>query len=159
MKILIAAILVVAAAVAGFLGGRLPEHQRRTEVEAKLLTTEKDLASARELLELHGLFDRIQGLVEITSDTPRYDDALELSSSFFDLVRKQQASATDATVRDALASALSVRDAVTAGLARHDPGVRALLVRIRDTLHPLVVPSDEEPATLSKGTAMDEPAQ
>jgi hypothetical protein len=151
MKTLIAAILVVAAAAAGYLGGRLPEHQRRADAEAKLLTTEKDLASAREMLELHGLFDQIQGLVEFTSDAPRYDDALKASTAFFDLVRKQQGAASDATVRDALAEVLSTRDAVTAGLARHDPGVRALLVRIRDTLHPIVSPSDEQPQTLSKG--------
>jgi hypothetical protein len=146
MRYVIVVALVVGAAVAGFIAGRLPESRRLTDAQTKLHAAEADISTARAMLRLHGLYDRIQALVEATSEPPRYEDALPLSTQFFDLVRTESVATADSGARTALSEVLASRDAVTAALAKHDPGVRALLVKIRETLHPLVEDGGSEGA-------------
>jgi hypothetical protein len=146
MKLLIAVVLMAAVGVAGFAAGRIPELRRRTAVEAELAAARQEIASAHAVLRLHALHDRIQGLVEATSEPQRFEEALTLSSQFFDLVRSEGGAAPDEATRSALSEVLALRDAVTAGLARHDPAIRDKLILVREKLHPLLREAPEAEA-------------
>ena len=90
------------------------------EADAEALRAELKAAEAR--LQTTALLGRALALKE-TAAAQNYGQALELSSTFFDDVRREASATTDVALRDGLRQVLSKRDVVTTALAKGEPAV------------------------------------
>jgi hypothetical protein len=127
--ILIAVLLVVV-----FLGGFLPSYVKahRLENEMREARREQSLAQLRDLASL----------AYFQANQKDYGLAAGTATRFFDHTQQAVNQAPDASARKPLADLLSLRDPITAGLAKGDPGVlgdlQALFLKTRQAT---VVPS------------------
>jgi hypothetical protein len=134
------AVLVVLVGVAAFAGGYWPQRQARVRAEGEATEARRQLAEARTdvaRLEARDRRGRLLGQLLAMEDVVTSGDFGEgraLSTPFFDGVRKEAASETDAKVRAALDAVLARRDAVTAALARNEGSVREALVAMETEL-------------------------
>jgi len=144
---LIAAILVVAAIAGGYMAGYLPEYRRRMAADAQVAETQAELSTAAARLRSSALLGQVLTLKDVAA-RQNYGDARELSSAFFDAVRKEAASVMEDRLRSGLRDILAQRDAVTSALANGDPSVTTMLYeierRLRDALGYPVPPSSAD---------------
>jgi hypothetical protein len=124
-------LVVLAAALVGgaYWAGYWPQRTKLESAQAesfearrKLGEASAALAGAERTVRLSAMLGDLLALrdaVELRS----FAEARLLSSSFFDRVRNEWASASDASLRAALDSILARRDGVTAGLAREEANV------------------------------------
>lgn len=132
--------LVVLPIVGAFVAGYWPQRERLGRVEAELAEARRQQAETRsqlESVEAQARLGRLFGQFLAMDDSAvagNYGAAQGFSSAFFDGVRAEAATTTDASVRTALDAVLMRRDAVTASLARGEASVREVLVLIEREL-------------------------
>ena len=128
-RTLIAGIVVVAAIAGAYLAGSLPERRRRAAAEAQVATIQAQLSAATTRLRAGELLGQALTLKDVASRQD-YGQARELSSAFFDAVRREAASLPEERLRDGLTEILASRDDVTGALAKGDPSVTVALYDI-----------------------------
>jgi hypothetical protein len=111
--------LGLAALLAAFLLGRLP---RQRELE-RLRSSEATASASVRAGEILGRLLLVQDLV----DRQDFGRAASASTALFDALREEAARTHRAEMAAGLREALARRDAVTAALARGDPGALELL--------------------------------
>ena len=133
-------VVVVALLVVAFLAGFLPTYAKANRLENQLREArrEQSLAQLRDL----------SCLAYFQASQKDYGLAAGTSTRFFDRTRETAKQEPDASVGKPLEDLLSLRDKITAELARGDPGVlsdlQALFVRTRQaTATPSVAPQPE----------------
>jgi hypothetical protein len=119
------ALLLAAIYVAGW----LPERNRRIETEGRTAALQVERDDAEERLRVARLLGDILMLEEVVANR-NYGQAEQLASRFFDAVRAEGSSVSDAGIRAALNEVQGRRDEVTAALARTDPAVATILKQI-----------------------------
>jgi len=131
------AIACVVLLAATFLAGYIPERRARTVAETESRALQERLA----LSEGRGRIADLLGEALAVSDAvsrQNYGQAQQLASTFFDRVRAEAASTSDAGFRDALNETLARRDAVIASLTLAEPRVadalQAIELRLRRAL-------------------------
>jgi hypothetical protein len=133
----IVAVVAVVLLGAAFLGGYVPEHRQRASAEMEVERLRNRLVVAEDRVRMSELLGRILTIGEVTARQD-YGHAQDLSSAFFDAVRAEGSTTHDDQLRAGLAEALARRDAVTAALAKADPGVLDILhtieLRLRQAL-------------------------
>ena len=133
----ITAIAVVVLLGAAFLAGYVPERQQRSTAEMEIERLRTRLVVAEDRVRTGELLGRILTIREVTVRQD-YGEAQNLSSALFDAIRAEAATTHDAQLRDGLNEALARRDAVTAALAKADPGAVEILhtieLRLRQAL-------------------------
>jgi hypothetical protein len=117
MAVIAAAVLIVAA----FLTGYLPERGRRVTAERESATLREQLATAEARVRMGQLLGQVLAVRDVVAQQ-NYGQGQDLASVFFDGVRREAAETPLAEFRSVLSDALSRRDAVTAALAKADPG-------------------------------------
>jgi hypothetical protein len=117
----IAAIAAIVFIGGAFLAGYLPEHRLRIAAEQQSLTLRGQLAAAEARVRMGQLLGQALAVREVVI-RQNYGQAQELSSAFFDSVRREAAATTIEEFRAVLNEVLSRRDAVTASLTKADPG-------------------------------------
>lgn len=110
-KIIVAAIALVVV----FLVGLVPEYVKANRLESELRQSRQESAGA----ELRDLI----GLAYVQANQKNFGLAAETTSRFFGRAREMASQAKDATNRKALEDLLTVRDKVTAELAKADTAV------------------------------------
>lgn len=139
----IAAIVLVGGA---FLAGYLPEHRLRTAAEQQSLALRDQLAAAEARVRMGQLLGQALAVREVII-RQNYGQAQELSSAFFDTVRKEAAATPLDQFRSVLNEVLSRRDGITASLTKADPGtveaLHTIEVQMRQALG---YPLPQEPA-------------
>ena len=121
------AIAVVAAVAAAYVVGYSPEHRARVAAEEEADALRARLDTAERQVRAGELLGQALTLKEVAI-RQNYGQALELSSSFFNAVRIEEARSSGGQLGGTLTEILAMRDAVTAALAKADPTVS-------DTLH------------------------
>jgi hypothetical protein len=122
-KILVGVVLLLVAFSAGF----IPQYTKGKRLERELseLRHENSLAQLRDLA----------GLAYLQASQKDYGLASATSTSFFDRAREVANQTPDSSGRKPLENLLSLRDQITAELAKGDPGVvsdlQTLLVKTR----------------------------
>lgn len=133
----IAAIAAVVLVAGAFLTGYLPEHRLRTAAERDALALRQQLSAAEARVRMGQLLGEALALREVVM-RQNYGQARELSSAFFDSVRREAAATPLDEFRSVLDEVLSRRDAVTASLAKADAAIlealRTMEVRMRRAL-------------------------
>ena len=123
IKILVVAVLLVVVFLAGF----LPSY-------AKANRLENELREARRVHSLAQLRD-LACLAYFQANQKDYGLAAGTSTRFFDRTREVANQSPEASVRKPLEDLLSLRDPITAELAKGDPGVlsdlQALFMKTR----------------------------
>lgn len=105
-----------------FLVGFVPQYLKTKGVESRLSATHQELNSARDTLQKDELALLI-GYVYLETNMKNYGLASQSSSKFFDRARTMAGETSDSDWQALLQSVLAKRDAVTAGLAKGDPGM------------------------------------
>jgi hypothetical protein len=122
-KIIVVAVLLVVVFLAGF----LPSYAKANRLENELREARRDLS----LAQLRDL----ACLAYFQANQKDYGLAAGTSTRFFDRTREAASQSPDSIVRKSLEDLLSLRDPITAGLAKGDPGVlsdlQALFVKTR----------------------------
>ena len=123
------AIAAVAVFAGGYLTGYWPERRVRIAAEAETAALQSRLAAAEARLRVGALLGQALTLKEVAM-RHNYGQALELSPSFFNAVRDEPARSVSGELSTLLNEVLTMRDAVTAALAKADPSVVEALHRI-----------------------------
>jgi hypothetical protein len=122
-KLIVVVVLLMVAFSAGF----IPQYAKgkRLEIELREARRENSLGQLRDLA----------GLAYLQASQKDYGLAGATSTSFFNRAREVASETPDANGRKPLEDLLSLRDQITADLARGDPGVESklqtLLVKTR----------------------------
>jgi hypothetical protein len=125
--------LVVLLIAGAFAAGYWPQRQQLEQARSEAAELRRELAETTAELtasEAKARLGRVFGDFLALSDAVaagNFGEAQARSSTFFDRVRDEGSSTTDATVRTALDAVLMRRDTVTAGLARGEGAVREVL--------------------------------
>lgn len=123
-RVLVEAVLVIAAFGIGYIPKALEASNARTEtarVQADLLAKLNAAESRYRSAELAGIL----GMVLIDINHENYGSARQRSTIFFDHVRDAGMAANDDAVKMRLNSILDQRDAITATLAANKPDAAA----------------------------------
>lgn len=127
-KIIVGVVLLMVAFSAGF----IPQY-------AKGKRLERELSEARHANSLAQLRD-LASLAYLQASQKDYGLASATSTSFFDRAREVANQTLDSSGRQPLEEILNLRDQITGGLARGDPGVvndlQTLLVKTRQATAP-----------------------
>jgi hypothetical protein len=130
----IAAIVVIGGA---FLAGYLPERSLRTAAQRESVALREQLAATEARVRMGQLLGQGLALREVVM-RQNFGQAQELSSAFFDGVRREAAATPLDEFRSVLNEVLARRDAVTASLAKADAGIletlRAMELQMRRAL-------------------------
>lgn len=133
-KSILAVVLLVVVFLAGFLPSYVKAH--RLENELRETRREQSLAQLRDLASL----------TYFQANQKDYGLAANTATRFFDRTQEAVNQAPDASARKPLEEILSLRDPITAGLAKGDPGVlgdlQALFLKTRQAT---AVPSGVQP--------------
>ena len=122
----IAAIAAIVLIGGAFLAGYLPERRLRTAAQQEAVTLREQLEAAEARIRMGQLLGQALVVREVVV-RQNYGQAQELSSAFFDSVRKEAAASSLDDFRSVLTEVLSRRDSVTASLAKADPGIVEVL--------------------------------
>lgn len=108
-------LLWASVVIAVFLIGFAPLYIRTSRCEAELRDSAQKLrgADVRDLI----------GLAYIQAEQKNYGLAAQTTTQYFDRLREAAAATPDTQRKNMLQQALAARDAVTAALAKGDPGV------------------------------------
>jgi hypothetical protein len=124
-KIIMAAVALIAVFLVGF----VPQYVKATRLESEFRQSRQDAEGA-------GIRDLI-GLAYLQASQKNYGLAAETSSRFFSRVREAANQTADANRRKALENLLTLRDKITAELAKGDPAVMGdleeLFVKTRES--------------------------
>jgi hypothetical protein len=121
-KLLVVVILLLVAFLAGF----LTQHSKVQQLQGELSSTRQEAASTKARLQFAQLRDS-GAMLYLQASLNRFDSAQEYSTRFFDQATQLAYQTADPELKKRLESILTLRDRVTAGLARKDPGVVANL--------------------------------
>ena len=133
MSTRIAVLAGIALVAAAFIGGYWPTHQQAVALEARLVSAESELTTARAGLRVSSLLGDLLNLTQLVAQQD-FGQAQTMSSRFFDAVRAEATASPDPRLRDALGAVLQQRDAVTASLTRADPSTLVTLTDIQRSL-------------------------
>lgn len=122
----IAAIAAIVLVGVAFLAGYLPERRLRTAAQQEAVTLREQLEAAEARIRMAQLLGQALVVREVVV-RQNYGQARELSSAFFDSVRREAGATPLDDFRSVLNEVLSRRDSVTASLAKADPGVVEVL--------------------------------
>ncbi len=136
MKRVLTVIVIVLIAVAYGLGF-WPQYQKAQKAQSDLKTISAEMGVLQGQIGLCRLQDFLLALVKSTTEK-NYGDASVISTGFFTAVGDEIPHQTDPQVKAGLASILQQRDAVTAALAKGDPGALGLLQPIQNTMFQIV---------------------
>ncbi len=154
MKRTLTLIVIVLIAVAyGF--GFWPQYQKAQKSQRDLKVISAEMGVLQSQIRLCQLQNSLLALVKSTTEK-NYGDASTISTGFFTAVGDEVSRQTDPQVKAGLTSILQQRDAVTAALAKGDPGVLALLQPIQNTMFQIVnrvLGAPVAPTPASSGTA------
>ena len=126
-------VLIGIAYVLGF----WPQFQKARESQRQLEQMTAEFTGLQAQLRLYQLQNSLMGVVRQTSQK-NYGQASTLSTKFFDEARAEAQRQTDPAVKTAIESILQQRDAVTAALAKGDPGSLGLLEPLETTMFHLL---------------------
>ncbi len=133
VKLIVSAVAVVASYLAGY----LPERGRRVEAETRATQLESRLTASDGKLRVGELLGQVLAAKDAAARND-YGRGADLASPLFDAVRTETSASLDERVRAGLGEVLARRDAVTAALARADPGSVAMMqeieLRLREAL-------------------------
>ena len=133
----IAAFAAVVLIGAAFLAGYRPERRLRTAAQEESVKLRQQLDAAEARVRMGELLGQAIAIREVVM-RQNYGQAQELSSAFFDSVRRKAAATPLAEFRSVLNDVLSRRDSVTASLAKADTAtleaLRMIEVQIRRAL-------------------------
>ena len=127
-KIIVGVVLLLVAFCAGF----IPQYAKGKRLERELseLRHENSLAQLRDLA----------GLAYLQASQKDYGLASATSTTFFDRAREVDSQTPELSGKQPLEEILNLRDQITGGLARGDPGVvndlQTLLVKTRQATAP-----------------------
>lgn len=130
--ILIAAILVVA----GFLLGFVPQYLSKARTAQDLHARDQQIEQMQRQATLSRLRD-LASLLYLEATRKNYGIASQRASALFDLIRATIDNNPDAAIKDGLASALAQRDEIVSKLAKPDPGVEKDVQDLMDRLFQL----------------------
>jgi hypothetical protein len=122
----IAVIAAIVLAAGAFLAGYVPEHRLRTAAEQQSMSLREQLTAAEARVRMGQLLGEALAVREVVV-RQNYGEAQELSSAFFDSVRREASATPVDEFRTVLNDVLSRRDSVTASLAKADPGILDVL--------------------------------
>ncbi len=107
--------LIAAALVVAFLAGFLPEYSKRTSAESQLKQAERRnrQADVRDLA----------ALAYVQAAQKNFGMAAQTAGRLFDRVQALASDRTDPAESQRFAQVLTMRDSITAGLAKADPAV------------------------------------
>jgi FtsZ-interacting cell division protein ZipA len=120
--LIVGAILIGAAYLAGF----WPERRRLTAARTEVQTLQERVSESDARVRLGEILGQLL-TVSDALDAQNYGDAAARASAYFDRVAAEAQVATSPAVRAVLEGVQQTRDAVTAGLARAEPAVRETL--------------------------------
>lgn len=133
----IAAFTAIVLIGGAFLAGYLPERRLRTAAQEESVRLRQQLAAAEARVRMGELLGQAIAIREVVV-RQNYGQAQELSSAFFDSVRREAAATPLAEFRSVLNEVLSRRDSVTASLVKADAGsleaLRTIEVQMRRAL-------------------------
>jgi hypothetical protein len=109
-----------------FVAGYWPQHKKLLQAQGELAETSARLSKAESTVRLCQLQAQLVTLIQET-ENKNFADASELSTKFFDGLRREVANTSPSGLKSSLQSALSQRDAVTAALAKGGPKAHDLL--------------------------------
>lgn len=118
-RVLIAAAIIAAAFLAGF----LIQYGRARNLNRSLETARADLNACQRRNDVAGLRD-LMGLTYLEVNRKNYGLAQEHASRFFERVRELRGQAADPALEAVLNEALAGRDDIIAALARGDAAVQ-----------------------------------
>lgn len=124
-RVLIAAAVIAAAFLAGF----LIQYGRASNLDRSLAAARGDLSACERRSQAAGLRD-LMGLAYLEVNRKNYGMAREAASRFFDRVRELRAGIEDPVLQAAVDEALGERDAIIAGLARGDAAVQERVQKV-----------------------------
>lgn len=144
--------LAVAALIAAFLVGFLPQWSRARGLEAELETTraalEAELAEVRWELELARLEGRL-GAALAESQRSNYERARQLMAGFFADLQPRVERVQDPAAREALQSILAERDEIITLLSRAEPEATQRLMLLYTRYFTAVDPAGREGASVT----------
>jgi hypothetical protein len=129
-------VVVIAAAIGGFLAGYWPQHQRVVTLESEAATLRNRVAELDARNRAGALLGELLNLQDAVTRSD-FGQAQQLSSTFFDEVRSL-AGSTVPPFQAELSTILSGRDGVTSALARTDDKVADQLEQIELQLRQLL---------------------
>ena len=136
MKRALTLIVIVLIAVAyGF--GFWPQYQKAQKSQRDLQAISAEMGILQGQIRLCRLQDFLLALIKSTTEK-NYGDASAISTGFFTAVGDEISQQNDPQVKAGLTSILQQRDAVTAALAKGDPGALGLLQPIQNTMFQIV---------------------
>jgi hypothetical protein len=142
----IAAIAAVVLVSGVFLAGYLPQRRLRTVAEQEASALREQLAAAEARVRMGRLLGQILTVREVVV-RQNYGQAQDLSSEFFDSVRKEATTTPLTEFRSVLNEVLSRRDSITASLAKADPAILEVLRTIEAQMRrALGYPLPQEPS-------------
>lgn len=117
-------IIVGSLVVVAFLLGFIPQYLRSRDLESRLNSSRQELTSERIKVQGDEL-DLLIGYVYLETNQKNYGLASQYATKFFNLARTMVGQASDPNRQTFFQTALSKRDAITAGLAKGDPAILA----------------------------------
>jgi len=119
-RVIVVGILLVAA----FAGGFVPQYLKASRLgeEAQGLRDQLDRCQSEKKLSD---FRSVAGVLYVEVARNNYSVAAEESSKFFTKLREYSMQTPDAGLKSRLEDVLTLRDRITAGLAKADPAVAA----------------------------------
>ena len=130
--ILIAAILVVAAFLLGF----VPQYLNNVRTSEQLHTRDQQIVQLQQQAALSRLRD-LASLLYLEATRKNYGIASQRASALFDLIQTTINTGPDAALKDGLVSALAQRDEIVSKLAKPDAGVEKDTQDLMDRLFQL----------------------
>jgi hypothetical protein len=116
--ILIAAILLVAAFLLGF----VPQYLKNSRTSEDLNALDHQIIQLQQQATLSRLRD-LASLLSLEASRKNYGIASQRASELFDLIRTTINTSPDGALKDGLVSALAQRDSIVSRLSKPDPGV------------------------------------
>jgi hypothetical protein len=115
-------ILWVILLIAGFLAGFIPQHSRARQLQEGVSSSAARLEACRSAEQLSGLRNAA-ALMYLQATLKNYGTAGNYAGGFFDQAQRLANSTQDPALRTLLREVLTVRDQITADLAKGDGAV------------------------------------
>ena len=115
-------VLWVILLIAGFLAGFIPQYSKARLLQERVSSSAAQLEACRSAEQLSGLRDAA-ALMYLEATQKNYGTAGTYASGFFDRAQRLANSTQDAALRTLLREVLTVRDQITADLAKGDGAV------------------------------------
>jgi hypothetical protein len=125
-KILKLVAVVVVLLAAAYVAGFWPQRERVSALQSENVSLQQRAEAAEARVRAGALLGELLAFKEVVQEM-NYGQARTMSSPFFEHVAAEAGRTGDATVKQALASILALRDRVTVALTQGDPAALGLL--------------------------------